>query len=182
MNYLKIYKQDVNAGTGLRVSIYVSGCRIHCPGCHNQETWDFDVGKEFTNDTINEIITALNSDYISGLTLLGGEPMEPENQEALRPLVVLVKKLFPKKTIWCYTGYEFKDFLKGGKRYTEDTDEILSCLDVMVVGPFKQKERNITKCNLWRGSSNQRVLTVPGSLLAGKPVPIKNIPNNSVED
>ena len=180
MNYMQIYKTDVNAGTGVRVSLYVSGCRIHCPGCHNPEAQSFSAGKPFTDSTLNELISALMPKYISGLTICGGEPMEPENQAALKDICKLVKTHYPDKQIWCYTGYEWFDLQKNGKKYTADTDELLANLDVLITGPFMQVNRDITKNNLWRGSTNQRVISVPGSTKAGKPAPITTFPNNKI--
>ena len=180
MNYIQLNRQDVNAGFGVRVSLYCTGCRIHCPGCHNPQAQDFNAGKQFTDITLNELISALVPKYISGLTICGGEPMEPENQVVLRKICAAVKAHFPKKDIWCYTGYELEDLLKGGKQHAEDTDELLSLLDVLIVGPFVQAKRDVTRNNLWRGSTNQRVLDVPKSLEAGKPVPLDNIPNNLI--
>lgn len=181
MKYLNIYKRTVTDGPGVRVSLYVSGCRNNCPGCHNPEAKDFNAGKEFTLETLNELISALVPSYIAGLTLCGGEPMEPENQKELKKVVRAIKKHMPNKNIWCYTGYEFTDLRPGGKKYTEDTDELLSYLDVLITGPYMQEFRDITKKNLWRGSTNQRVITVPSSLKADKPVALASIPNNVID-
>ena len=178
MKYLNIYKDDVNAGPGIRVSLYVSGCRNHCPGCHNPESWDFNNGKEFTEETIQEIIEALSSDYIKGLTLCGGEPMEPENQRELLKLVKAVRMVYPLKSIWCYTGYNWEDLQPGGKQYFEDTEKLLRYFDVMIVGPYIEAKRDITKNNLWRGSTNQRVIDMSWSRLCGEPKYRENIPNN----
>lgn len=181
MKYSNIYKRTVSDGVGVRVSLYVSGCRNHCLGCHNPESQDFNYGKEFTTATINEIVSALLPDYIAGLTLCGGEPMEPENQKDLLKLVKIVKAQFPKKNIWCYTGYEFIDLLPNGKQHIDITDELLSYIDVLVVGPYIEANRDITKHNKWRGSTNQRVIYVQASRSQGKLIPVEQIPNNKID-
>ncbi|MBQ4235944.1 MAG: anaerobic ribonucleoside-triphosphate reductase activating protein [Treponema sp.] len=158
MYYGEIKKIDIANGDGVRVSLFVSGCRIHCPGCFNAMTWDFCYGKEFTQDTEKEIIEALEKDFISGLTLLGGEPFEPENQKVLAPFLKKVKELFPKKNIWCYSGYIYETELlaEDGKAHTEVTEEMLSYIDVLVDGPFVEELKDISL--VFRGSSNQRIL------------------------
>ena len=158
MYYGEIKKLDIANGDGVRVSLFVSGCRIHCPGCFNAMTWDFCYGKEFTQDTEKEIIEALEKDFISGLTVLGGEPFEPENQKVLAPFLKKVKELFPKKNIWCYSGYIYETELlaEDGKAHTEVTEEMLSYIDVLVDGPFVEELKDITL--VFRGSSNQRIL------------------------
>lgn len=158
MYYGEIKKLDIANGDGVRVSLFVSGCRIHCPGCFNAMTWDFCYGKEFTQDTEKEIIEALEKDFISGLTLLGGEPFEPENQKVLAPFLKKVKELFPKKNIWCYSGYIYETELlaENGKAHTEVTEEMLSYIDVLVDGPFVEELKDISL--VFRGSSNQRIL------------------------
>ena len=119
MNYADIKTVDIQDGEGIRVSIYVSGCHFHCKGCHNKEAWDFEFGKKFDETTIDYILELLNHDYIAGLSLLGGEPLEKVNQQGLVPLVKAVKEKYPNKNIWCYTGYDFeKDIL--GKMYEEN--------------------------------------------------------------
>lgn len=187
-NYIKINKRALADGPGVRVSLYVSGCRNHCPGCHNPESWDFAKGTEITSATVDEILDLLAPDYIAGLTLCGGEPMEFENQTELAYIAALVKTIYPNKTIWCFTGYEFKDLLPGGKRHgpasdmmlNTATDILLHNTDVLITGRFILEQRDITKDNLWRGSKNQRVLDVKKSLEAGKAVALENIPNNIV--
>lgn len=158
MYYGEIKKLDIANGDGVRVSLFVSGCRIHCPGCFNAMTWDFCYGKEFTQDTEKEIIEALEKDFISGLTVLGGEPFEPENQKVLAPFLKKVKELFPKKNIWCYSGYIYETELlaENGKAHTEVTEEMLSYIDVLVDGPFVEELKDISL--VFRGSSNQRIL------------------------
>jgi len=180
MNYLKLYKNTVADGPGVRVSLYVSGCRNHCPGCHNPDSWDFSSGSEMTVSVVNELLESMDKTWIAGLTICGGEPMEPENQEFLVNLVKLVHTKFPTKTIWCYTGYEFEDLLEGGRKHTEFTNDLLSHIDVAVVGRFILEKRNITDGNRWRGSTNQRVIDVQASLNSGKTVLLAEIPNNEI--
>ncbi len=157
MYYGAIKKTDVADGEGVRVSLFVSGCRNCCKGCFQKETWDFLYGKEFTKETEDEILRALEPDYIAGLTVLGGEPFEEENQRDILPFLRRVKKVFPHKTIWCYTGYVYEaDLLSGGRKHCEATDEMLSLIDVLIDGPFIEEERDITLA--FRGSRNQRIL------------------------
>lgn len=167
MNYGEIKKTDIGNGEGVRVSLFVSGCTHHCQGCFNRETWDFSYGKPFTEETQQEIVRLLNADYISGLSILGGEPFEPENQRALLPLFRQVKERYPGKNIWCYTGYLFdRELLKESRARCEVTDEILSLTDVLVDGEFIQEQRNISL--RFRGSENQRIIDVPKSLKEGR--------------
>lgn len=163
MKYAKIKKYDVANGPGVRVSIFVSGCNHHCKGCFNKEAWDFNYGQEFTEDTINEILEAMRPNYISGLTLLGGEPFEPINQKGLLKLVRKVKKEYPDKDIWAYSGYLFdKDIMERQVKQLEETRELLSYIDVLVDGKFVE---NLKNPNLYfRGSSNQRIIDVKESL------------------
>ena len=157
MNYGAIKKTDVADGIGVRVSLFVSGCRNHCPGCFQPETWNFDFGQPFTQETENEIIKALEPSFIPGISLLGGEPFEPENQEVLAPFLEKIKKTYPKKDIWCWTGYILeKDLQEGGRKHTPFTDRMLACIDVLVDGPFIQEQRNLML--EFRGSENQRII------------------------
>lgn len=157
MFYGNIKKFDVADGLGVRVSLFVSGCRNCCPGCFNEATWDFSYGKEFTQETENEILNALKPDFIKGFSLLGGEPFEEENQEILAPFLEKIKKEFPLKDIWCWTGYIFeKDLQKNGRKYTKFTDRMLNCIDVLVDGPFILSQKNLML--EFRGSENQRIL------------------------
>lgn len=158
MNYGNIKFIDTADGEGVRVSLFVSGCRNHCPGCFNQDTWDFDFGKEFTEIEENEILEGCNKEYISGLTILGGEPFEPENQKVIVELIKKFKEKFLKKTLWMYTGYVLdKDLLPGQRKYVEGvTGLILDSVDVLVDGPFILAERNLSL--KFRGSNNQRIL------------------------
>lgn len=157
MNYANIKKYDIADGPGVRVSLFVSGCRHHCKGCFNSEAWDFEYGRPYTAETEAEILEALKPGYIAGLTLLGGEPFEPENQVELVTLLRKVRETYPEKSIWSYTGFVYdKDLVPGGRAYTDVTDEMLSYLDVLVDGPFVEELKDITL--QFRGSSNQRIL------------------------
>ncbi len=149
MNYGRIKKVDIANGPGVRVSLFVSGCRNHCKGCFQPETWDFHYGQPYDRFTANEIIKALSPEHISGLTILGGDPMEPENITEVTTLCYLVKKLYPDKTIWLYTGYHWENL--------KDL-EIMKYIDVMVDGPFIENLKDISLA--YRGSSNQRVLDI----------------------
>lgn len=157
MNYGEIKKYDIADGPGVRVTLFVSGCTHHCKGCFNPETWNFDYGRPFTDQTENEILDALAPAYISGLTLLGGEPFEIQNQRALLPFLRKVRARYPEKTIWSYTGYTCEtDLCEGGRAHCEATAEMLSLLDVLVDGEFVESLKDITL--LFRGSSNQRLI------------------------
>ena len=157
MYYGEIKKCDIANGEGVRVSLFVSGCTHHCPGCFNQDTWDFDYGKEYTQETEEEILNALAPDYINGLSLLGGEPFEPQNQAVLVELLRKVKERYPRKNIWCYSGYLFdKELLSESRARCEYTDEMLSMLDVLVDGRFVESLKDIRL--VFRGSSNQRLI------------------------
>lgn len=168
MNYGNIKKVDIANGEGVRVSLFVSGCRHHCKGCFNPETWNFNYGKIYTKDTENEIIELLKPNYIQGLTLLGGEPMERENQRVLIELLRRVKKELPLKDVWCYSGYTFETDIKdkNGKAHTEFTDEMLSYINVLVDGEFVENLKNISLA--FRGSSNQRIIDMQQTLKTGK--------------
>ena len=169
MYYGEIKKCDIANGEGVRVSLFVSGCTHHCPGCFNQDTWDFDYGKEYTQETEEEILNALAPDYINGLSLLGGEPFEPQNQAVLVELLRKVKERYPRKNIWCYSGYLFdKELLSESRARCEYTDEMLSMLDVLVDGRFVETLKDIRL--VFRGSSNQRVIAVQKTLEAGETV------------
>ncbi|MCI8484070.1 MAG: anaerobic ribonucleoside-triphosphate reductase activating protein [Lachnospiraceae bacterium] len=162
MNYGEIKRTDVANGTGVRVSLFVSGCTHHCKGCFNQETWDFGYGEEFTRETEEELLQALSPSYIAGLTVLGGEPFEPENQKALLPFFQRVRKQYPQKTIWCYTGYLLdQELWKDSRARCQYTDEMLSLIDVLVDGEFVQERKNISL--RFRGSENQRVIDLKKS-------------------
>ncbi len=160
MNYAEIKYYDIANGLGVRTSLFVSGCTHRCPGCFNAVAWDFHYGKEFTQETMEEILKSCEPGYIRGLSLLGGEPMEPANQEGLLPLVKAFKERFPQKDIWCYTGYTYETDLLSpeGKARCAVTDDLLSCIDILVDGKFIQEEADITL--KFRGSRNQRVLQI----------------------
>ncbi|WP_294465256.1 anaerobic ribonucleoside-triphosphate reductase activating protein [uncultured Ruminococcus sp.] len=167
MNYGEIKNYDIANGEGVRVSLFVSGCTHHCKNCFNPETWSFEYGKPFTKETEDYIIECLSPDYIDGLSLLGGEPFEPQNQQALLPFLRRVKSELPDKTIWCYTGYLFdKELLSESRARCEFTDEMLSLIDVLVDGEFVQDLYDISLA--FRGSSNQRIIDVQKSLESGE--------------
>ncbi len=169
MHYGAIKNCDIANGVGVRVSLFVSGCTHHCKNCFNPETWNFDYGQPFTQQTEQELLRLLEPSYINGLSLLGGEPFEPDNQRALLPFVKKVKERFPQKDIWCYTGYTLEtDLLSESRARTEVTEELLSLIDVLVDGEFVEELKNIRL--LFRGSENQRLLSLPETLAAGHPV------------
>ena len=158
MNYASIRTCDIANGEGVRVSLFVSGCTHHCRGCFNEAAWDFAYGQPFTRAVEDELLAALEPAYIAGLTLLGGEPMEPENQRALMPLLRRFREKFgDAKTLWIYTGCVLETDLKAESRWrTEVTDEMLSLADVLVDGPFLEAKKDISL--QFRGSSNQRII------------------------
>lgn len=166
MNYAEIKYCDVANGPGVRTSLFVSGCSHHCPGCFNEIAWDFNYGKPFTQDTIDSIIESLKPDYIQGLTLLGGEPFEYNNQKGLLPLVRQVREVLPQKDIWCFTGFLFdKDIIENMCKKWKETNELLSYIDVLVDGRFVEELKNL---NLkFKGSENQRTILVNESLKSG---------------
>ena len=167
MNYGEIKNYDIANGEGVRVSLFVSGCTHHCKNCFNPETWSFEYGKPFTKETEDYIIECLSPDYIDGLSLLGGEPFEPQNQEVLLPFLRRVKNELPNKNIWCYTGYLFdRELLCESRARCEFTDEMLSLIDVIVDGEFVQALHDISLA--FRGSSNQRIIDVQKSLETGE--------------
>ena len=166
MNYGEIKNFDIANGEGVRVSLFVSGCTHHCKNCFNPETWSFDFGQPFTREVEDSILKELAPDYINGLSLLGGEPFEPQNQAALLPFLRRVREKYPDKNIWCYTGYLFdKELLGESRARCESTDEMLSLIDVLVDGEFVQELYNISL--QFRGSSNQRIIDVKKSLESG---------------
>jgi len=167
MNYAVIKKNDIANGVGVRVSLFVSGCRHHCKNCFNPETWDFNYGKEFTDETIEEIMKALDNDYTEGLSLLGGEPFEPENQQELIKLAKVFKERYPQKNIWCYSGFSFESQLLRGL-VGENAGELLSYIDVLVDGRFVEELKN--PALLFRGSANQNIIDVQKSLAENKMV------------
>ena len=167
MNYAAIKNCDIANGPGVRVSLFVSGCTHRCPGCFNEVAWDFNYGEPFTQNTIDTILSMLAPNHVKGLTLLGGEPFEPENQPAILELLRQVKAKYPEKTIWAFSGYLFdRDILAGKLGPWEVTREYLSYLDVLVDGPFVQAKKDLSL--RFRGSSNQRLIDVPASLHKGE--------------
>ena len=164
MNYATIKPVDIANGPGVRVSLFVSGCRHHCRGCFNAQAWDFEYGEPFTEAVWQQIFSYLDHDYMEGITLLGGEPMEPENQPAILRLVRRVRERFPDKDIWCYSGYLFPRLAAG--EVGQHSREILELLDVLVDGPFVLAQKNLSI--RFRGSDNQRLIDVPASLAAGE--------------
>ena len=171
MNYATIKWTDIANGEGVRISLFVSGCTRRCKDCFNAVAWDFSYGKPFDESVRESIYEGLKADYIAGLSLLGGEPLEPENQRALMPFVKEVKKRFPEKSIWCYTGNVFDPatgLLKEQEKNTEVTEELISLFDVLVDGEFIEAQKNIRL--KFRGSSNQRILDVKKSKISKSPV------------
>lgn len=167
MNYAQIKNNDIANGPGIRVSLFVSGCTHRCPGCFNEIAWDFEYGEPFTQETIDLIVSMLKPAHIKGLTLLGGEPFEPQNQAGLVELLRQVKKEYPEKSIWAFSGYLFDiDILAWRLGPREITEEILSYLDVLVDGPFIEAKKNLSL--RFRGSENQRLIDVPASLERGE--------------
>lgn len=166
MNYAAIKNCDIANGPGVRVSLFVSGCTHHCPGCFNEVAWDFDYGEPFTEEVMDKIVDMMRPDYIKGLTLLGGEPFEPQNQQGIVQLLRKVKAQLPQKSIWAFSGYLFDKDITSGR--LGDTREYLSYLDVLVDGPFVEAKKNLSL--RFRGSENQRLIDVPASLESGKVV------------
>ena len=163
MNYAAIKNCDIANGPGVRVSLFVSGCTHRCKGCFNAVAWDFDYGEPFTQETIDSILQMLAPDYVQGITLLGGEPFEPQNQPAILNLLRQIKSKYPQKSIWAFSGYLFdKDILAGKLGPWEITREYIGYLDVLVDGPFVEARKDLSL--RFRGSSNQRIIDVPASL------------------
>lgn len=166
MNYCNVKNCDIANGVGVRVSLFVSGCRNRCKNCFQPETWDFNYGKPFDEQTEEKLMKMLAPSYINGLTVLGGEPMEPENQRALLPFLKKVKAAYPQKTIWLYTGFTLEELCSTDCRaHTEYTEEILKLLTVLVDGRFVEEKKNISL--RFRGSENQRLIDVAATLAAG---------------
>ncbi len=164
MKYGQIFECDIANGEGCRTSLFVSGCTHHCKECFNPETWDFAFGEEYTQETEDFIIASLKPEYIRGLTILGGEPMEPQNQPTVRKLVERVKTEVPHADIWIYSGYTFEQLMSEQytRAHTENTLPILKCIDILVDGEFHIEEKNIML--KFRGSANQRLIDVQESL------------------
>ncbi len=153
MKYNLIRKMDISNGPGVRVSIFMQGCSFHCENCFNKETWDFNGGKEFTQNTINQVLDLCNKDEVKGLSILGGEPMHPNNIEGTTKLAKAFKEKYPEKNLWAWSGFRFED-LKD--------KEVLNYVDVLVDGTYKDELHDPTL--KWRGSANQRVIDVQKSL------------------
>lgn len=166
MNFAKINKNDIANGIGIRVTLFVSGCTHYCKGCFNKEAWDFDFGQLFDEGVQNELLEALSPSYISGLTLLGGEPMEPQNQRALLPFLKRVKEMYNNKTVWCYSGYTFEELTGESRARCEVTDEVLSLVDILVDGEFIEELKDISL--RFKGSSNQRIIDMNKTRSSGE--------------
>ena len=172
MYYGEIKPCDVANGEGVRVSLFVSGCTHHCRGCFNPQTWSFTYGQPYTEETENTLLDLLAPAYIDGITLLGGEPMEPDNQRALLPLLQKIRERYPNKSIWCFSGYTLDEDLwhpdgtkPQGRAYCEVTDELLSMIDVLIDGEFVEERKNISL--RFRGSENQRIIDMNRTRAAG---------------
>ena len=167
MNFGNIKYCDIANGPGVRTSLFVSGCRHHCKECFQPETWNFDFGKPFTDEVESEIIESLKNDFVRGMTILGGEPMEPENQERVLRLIERVKTELPDKDIWIYSGYTFEELtdINNARCHTEFTEKILETADVLVDGEFHIDEKNLMLN--FRGSSNQRIIDLKATLEGG---------------
>lgn len=169
MYYSEIKECDIANGPGVRVTLFVSGCTHHCKGCFNEMTWDFQYGRQFDEQGIRKILELMEPSYIAGLTLLGGEPMEYVNEQGLLPLLRSVKEKYPEKSVWCYTGYLYdKDILQDFCKKWQETQEMLSYLDVIVDGEFVEELKDISL--QFRGSSNQRIIDVKKSMQSGEVV------------
>ncbi|MDD6175546.1 MAG: anaerobic ribonucleoside-triphosphate reductase activating protein [Firmicutes bacterium] len=166
MNYAAIKYCDIANGTGVRTSLFVSGCTHRCKGCFNAVAWDFNYGDPFGEEEENRILASLAPEYVNGLSLLGGEPFEPQNQPALLQLCRKVRAEFPEKTIWCYTGYLMEEILAGRVGERQTALELLRCLDILVDGEFVEEKKNIRL--KFRGSENQRIICVPQTLQQGR--------------
>ena len=169
MHYGEIKNCDIANGIGVRVSLFVSGCTNRCEGCFQPQTWAFDYGSPFTAETEEQLLAMLAPDYIDGLTLLGGEPFEPDNQRTLLPFLRRVRERYPQKTVWAFSGFTFEEMKTDGSHpRCEATDELLLLLDVLVDGRFILAQKDISL--RFRGSRNQRLLDMPATLKAGVPV------------
>ena len=166
MYYGNIKKFSIENGPGVRVSLFVSGCRNHCENCFSPQTWSFTYGAPFTQETGQELLKALSPSHIAGLTILGGEPFEPENQRELLPFLRRAREELPEKTIWMYTGFLLEELLGDSRGHCPETGEILSLIDVLVDGRFEEKKKNLRI--RFRGSENQRIIDVPKTLAAGE--------------
>lgn len=167
MHYGEIKNCDIANGEGVRVSLFVSGCTNHCANCFQPQTWDFEYGSPFCAETQEKLLSLLTPSYISGLTLLGGEPLEPANQRALLPFIRRVREKLPHKTIWCFTGFTYEELnTPGSYPRCEETDELLSLFDVLVDGRYQEKLKDISL--RFRGSSNQRLIDLRSTRSSGR--------------
>ncbi len=166
MNWAEIKTNDIANGEGVRTSLFVSGCRHHCKNCFNGIAWDFGYGELFTEETMENIFDSIDHPWINGVTLLGGEPFEPENQKVLVPFLVMFREKFPDKTVWCYTGFTIEQILgksePKSRAVTDVSNEMLSLIDVLVDGPYVESLHDISL--KFRGSSNQRVIDMKKSI------------------
>lgn len=174
MYYCGINKLDIANGPGVRVTLFVSGCHIHCKGCHNLKAQDFSYGNIFTIETVKLLLDYLSPNFIEGFTLCGGEPFSVGNQEECAKLLKIIKKEYPDKSIWCFSGYYLEDIPE-----TTFTKTLLENIDVLIEGPFILEKRDITDLNRWRGSTNQRVIDLKETLKTRKKIFLKDIPNNN---
>ena len=167
MHYGEIKNCDIANGNGVRVTLFVSGCTNHCPGCFQPQTWDFSYGEKFTKETEEKILQMLSPIFINGLTLLGGDPFEPANQRELVGFLRKVRETYPQKDIWAFSGFTWEEMHQENSYvHTEVTDEMLSLLDVLVDGRFVEELKDISL--RFRGSSNQRLIDVPKTLAQGE--------------
>lgn len=178
MHYGELKNCDIANGEGVRISLFVSGCTNHCKNCFQPETWDFEYGKLFDKSVEDKIIEMLRPDYINGFSLLGGEPFEPQNQRDVLPLIKKIKQIYPKKTIWVYSGFTFEELRTPGSHPNcEVTEDILRNIDILVDGRFVEEKKDISL--RFRGSSNQRIIDMPNTLKSGNVVlwdePQKNV-------
>ena len=174
MHYSTIKDCDIANGIGVRITLFVSGCTNHCKNCFQPQTWDFDFGEPFTEETEEKLLEMLKPDYINGLTLLGGEPMEPQNQKALVPFLKKVRKAYPNKNVWCFTGFTYEVLKTDGSHpRCEVTDEMLSLIDVLVDGRYVDELKDLTL--QFRGSSNQRLIDMVKTRENGE---VTLLPNN----
>lgn len=170
MNWAEIKTNDIANGEGVRTSLFVSGCRHRCKNCFNDIAWDFGYGELFTEETMEKIFDSIDHPWINGVTLLGGEPFEPENQRVLVPFLVMLREKFPDKTVWCYTGFTIEQILGKSelksRAVTDVSNEMLSLIDVLVDGPYVESLHDISL--KFRGSSNQRVIDMKKSIESNK--------------
>lgn len=175
MKYAEIKYCDIANGSGVRTSLFVSGCTHHCNGCFNQIAWDFNYGNLFTEEIMNKILNSCEPSYVTGLTLLGGEPFEPENQTELLRLIREFKKRYPNKTVWCFSGYTYEQIIGDSRAKTDISDEMLSYIDILVDGKFEKEKHDITL--RFRGSSNQRIIDLNSTRKENKVILWQDDPN-----